>query len=255
MDVRQKHIVPLDGRQSDFAEKDDTSADGREDNEKQSSSPTLLMDDTPDFVATSQSARPSASIPYLNRDREAMTFVRWQLPSRMPREVMNFDRTMEELMEQERFPAIDNLTPRYPYHAKNIAAIEAIQVLVRQRSPASRHGSETLPRVNSDHDQGAVGTMQTRQIPSRGDADGRTRGQDDHFDYNRLLPPEPRPRGIESKNFDGSSWYGDMAQVLYRDNTLKSWTLSSTEQPRHQPDLVDYGVRMMNGKMCVAEEQ
>ena len=159
MDVRQKHIVPLDGRQSDFAEKDDASADGREDNEKQSSSPTLLMDDTPDFVATAQTARPSASIPYINRDREAMTFVRWQLPSRMPREVMNFDCTMVELMEQERFPAMDNSTPRYHYHAKNIAAIEAIQVLVRQRSPASRHGSETLPRVNSDHDQGAVGTM------------------------------------------------------------------------------------------------
>ena len=46
-----------------------------------------------------------------------------------------------------------------------------------------------------------------------------------------------------------------MTQVLYRDNTLKSLTLSTTEQPRHQPDLVDYGVRMMNGKMCVAEEQ
>ena len=193
-----------------------------------------------------------------------MTFVRWQLPSRMPREVMNFHRTMEELMEQERFPAMDNSTPRYPYHTKNIAAIEAIQVLVRLRSPASRHGSETLPRVNSDHDQGAVGTAtlqnrssrpKTRQIPSHGDADGRTRGEIDQFDYNRLLPTEPRPRGIESKNFDGSSWYGDMARVLYRDNTLKIWTLSTTEQPRHQPDLVDYGVRMMNGKMCVAVEQ
>ena len=201
MDLRSR---TLPGRQPDCSERDDTSDDGREDNEKQSSSPTLLLDDTPDFAATSQTVRPSASIPYNNRERETTPFVRWQLPSRMPREVMNFDRTMEELMEQERFPAMENSTPRYPYHDEEHRSYQRDSSVDRPRSSASRQRSETLPRVNSERDRGAVGTAalqnrpsrpKTRQPPSRGDADGRTRGVDDQFDYNRLLPPEPRPRG------------------------------------------------------------
>ena len=138
------------------------------------------MDDTPDFAATSQTVRPSASIPYNNRERETMPFVRWQLPSRMPREVMNFDRTMEELMEQKRFPAMENSTPRYPYHDEEHRSYQRDSSVERPRSSASRQRSETLPRVNSERDRGAVGTAalqnrpsrpKTRQPPSRGDAD------------------------------------------------------------------------------------
>ena len=131
MDLRSR---TLSGRQPDCSERDDTSDDGREDNEKQSSSPTLLLDDTPDFAATSQTVRPSASIPYNNRERETMPFVRWQLPSRMPREVMNFDRTMEELMEQERFPAMENSTPRYPYHDEEHRSYQRDSSVERPRS-------------------------------------------------------------------------------------------------------------------------
>ena len=135
MDLRSR---TLPGRQAVCSDRDDTADSEREDDEKQSSPPTLLLDDTPDFTASSQTIRPSASSPYQNRDRETTPYVRWQLPTRMPREVINFERPMEEFMDQERFPGHDESTSRYPYHEEEHRREPSGPRIWRPRSPVPR---------------------------------------------------------------------------------------------------------------------
>ena len=199
LDLRSR---TLPGRQAECSDSDDMADSGREDDEKHSSSPTLLLDDTPDFTASSQTIRPSASSPYQNRDRETTPYVRWTLPTRMHREVINFERPMEEFMDQESFPRHDETTSRYPYHEEEHRRDPSGPRIGRPRSPVPRMGSGSAPRVSSDRDRGATGTStlhgklpRPRRQPPSGRDNERDHRDHDRFDYNRLLPPETRPRG------------------------------------------------------------
>ena len=201
MDLRSR---TLPGRQAECSDRDDMAHSGREDDEKQSSSPTLLLDDTPDLTVSSQTIRPSESSTYMyqNRDRETTPYVRWPLPTRMPRGEINFERPMEEFMDQERFPGHDESTLRYPYYEEEHIRDPSGPRIGRPRSPVSRMGSESAPRVSSDRDSGATGTLthhdklpRPRRQPPPGRDNERTQRGDDKFEYNRLLPPEVRPRG------------------------------------------------------------
>ena len=190
----------LPGRQPECSDRDDTADGGREDDEKQSSSPTLLLDDTPDFTASSQTIRPSAYSPYQNRDRETIPYVRWPLPTRMPRGVINFERPMEEFMDQERFPGHDESTSRYPYHKEEHRQDPSGPRIGRPRSPVPRMGSGSASWVSSDRDCGATGTsthhdkLPRPRIQPPSGRDNERDHSDDRFDYIRLLLPETRPR-------------------------------------------------------------
>ena len=118
----------------------------------------------------------------------------------MPREVVNFERSMKEFMNQETFPGHDESTSRYPYHEEEHRRDPSGPWIGRPRSLVPRKGSGSAPRVSSD--RGATGTSalhdklpRPRRQPQSGRDNERTRRDDNRFDYNRLLPPEARPRG------------------------------------------------------------